>query len=147
MKTYLNILANTVGLPDVFANITPLPQDNGEKFFSDYLFDQILRNEEGKTNKNGECICHKYLSTHSSTHTHVPTTIRHQNQQIVPIAQTTAPINPSINSMPINNAVFPIEALQQTNIPLLPRPSTIATPKMAPIYPSTAMPFNTGNVF
>ena len=63
IKTHINEISVTAGFNTLpFPNVNDLPPDNGEKFFSKYLVEQLKRNEMKLTHKSGYCLCDQCVS-------------------------------------------------------------------------------------
>jgi len=115
--SYVNEMANDVGCTMPFPTAEPLPDDNGERFFSQYL--KILKQIGDRRGEEGECLCDLCGNGPTAEGMVVPpqTNItRQQQQQRMEITNTVMPVEPNQNqtTTPTAAAAVPQQHLAKT---------------------------------
>jgi hypothetical protein len=134
---YANELAEAAGYPEVpFPYVRPLPEDNGERFFSEYWAEEIERRStyEGSA-LNDRCYCPKCGCNPVQLSFEVPPPQPEETETPMPVEEATSPspAKPAQQTpSPAKEPTPPSPAKEPTP----PSPAKEPTPPVKPMTPS-----------
>jgi hypothetical protein len=126
---HINKLAREAGAEDVpFKWVEPLPEDNGERFFSEYLEQRKQIVQDFPNQQNDRCPCSKCATTQEQK----------QQQPVVAKSPNLKPppgVQPQQNTMPHLNAVIPNMKPPPAAVMTQRNPTPHPNPKPPPLPP------------